>query len=304
MKKQEIYDLFKNIITNGTVLIDEPMKNHTSFKIGGPVDILVMPGSLEEVSSSIKACKENDIEYMVMGNGSNLLITDKGIRGVIIKIAENLNEVKVEDNKIIAQSGALLSVVSKMALKHSLGGLEFASGIPGSLGGAVAMNAGAYGGEMKDVISKVKCIDLDGNIVEFTNSEMNFGYRQSIVQKERLIVVEGEITLKEEDYDKINEYMKELNKKRTTKQPLHLPSAGSTFKRPEGYFAGKLIEDSGLRGLRHGDAQVSDQHCGFIVNLGNATSSDVINLIRTVQKTVKDKFGVQLETEVKIIGEQ
>lgn len=304
MNKDKVTELFNGIIKKGKVLIDEPMSNHTSFKIGGPVDFLIMPSTIEEVSSSVQLCKENDLEYYIIGNGSNLLVSDKGIRGVVIKISELLSKVIVEDTKIIAEAGVLLSTVSKIALKHSLTGLEFASGIPGSLGGAVAMNAGAYGGEMKDVVVKVKCIDEKGNIVEFTNSQMNFGYRQSIVQNENMIVFEVEMLLKMGNYEDIKEYMSELTKKRTSKQPLHLPSAGSTFRRPEGYYAGKLIEDSGLRGLRLGDAQVSEKHCGFIVNVGNATFGDVTNLIKVVQKTVRDNFNVNLETEVKIIGEK
>ena len=304
MNKGIISGLFDNIIKQGKVLLDEPMSKHTSFKIGGPADILVMPGTIDEISSSIKLCKENDLKYHIIGNGSNLLVSDKGIRGVVIKISEYLDEVVVEDTKITAQAGILLSAVSKVALKHSLSGLEFASGIPGSLGGAIAMNAGAYGSEMKDVVSKVKCIDDKGDIVEFNNKQMDFGYRQSKVQHQNMIVVEVEMVLQKGDYNKIKEYMSELTEKRTTKQPLHLPSAGSTFRRPEGYFAGKLIEDSGLKGLRLGDAQVSDKHCGFIVNLGNATFSDVTNLIKVVQKTVRDNYGVNLDTEVKIIGEQ
>jgi UDP-N-acetylmuramate dehydrogenase len=304
LNKGIISNLFDKIIKQGKILLDEPMSKHTSFKIGGPADILVMPGTIEEISSSIKLCKENDVEYYIIGNGSNLLVSDKGIRGVVIKISEYLDEVVVEDAKITAEAGVLLSVVSKAALKHSLSGLEFASGIPGSLGGAIAMNAGAYGSEMKDVVSSVKCIDENGNVVELSNSQMNFGYRQSRVQLQNMIVVEVEMVLQKGDYEKIKDYMGELTEKRTTKQPLHLPSAGSTFRRPEGYFAGKLIEDSGLKGLRLGDAQVSDKHCGFIVNLGNATFSDVTNLIKVVQKTVRDNYSVNLDTEVKIIGEQ
>lgn len=296
--------MFNNVIKLGRVLLDEPMSNHTSFKIGGPADILVMPGTVDEISSSIKLCKENELEYYIMGNGSNLLVSDKGIRGVVIKISELLDKVVIEDTKIIAQAGVLLSVVSKGALKHSLTGLEFASGIPGSLGGAVAMNAGAYGGEMKDVVSRVKCIDVEGNVVEFSSAQMNFGYRQSVVQDKNMVVVEAEMLLQKGDYEEIKQYMNEMTEKRTSKQPLNLPSAGSTFRRPEGYFAGKLIEDSGLRGLRLGDAQVSEKHSGFIVNIGKATFDDVTNLIKVVQKTVRDKFNVSLETEVKIIGEK
>jgi len=304
LDKNHVYRLFKNIIEKGVVLIDEPMKKHTSFKIGGPVDVFVIPGTIEELANSIKLCKDEGLNYFVMGNGSNLVIRDKGIRGVVIKISEHLSQIKVEGTKIIAEAGALLSAVSKVALKYSLSGLEFASGIPGSLGGAIAMNAGAYGGEMKDVVTKVLCLDTDGNFIEYENKDMRFGYRQSRVQDENLIVVQVEMKLKEGKYEDMKAYMDELTEKRTSKQPLNLPSAGSVFKRPEGHFAGKLIEDAGLKGLRLGDAQVSEKHSGFIVNVGEATSNDVINLIKVVQKTVSDKFGVKLETEVKILGEE
>lgn len=304
MDRVNIYNLFKQNINKGIVLMDEPMNKHTYFKIGGPVDVMVLPGNIDEISLCIKLCREYNIDYYVIGNGTNLLVTDKGIRGVVIKIEDNLSNIEVIGAKIIAQAGALLSTVSKIALKHSLTGLEFASGIPGTVGGAVAMNAGAYGPEMKDVITKVKCIDQQGNIKEYTNEEMRFKYRNSIVQEEKLIVVEAEMELERGDYNKIKSYIDELTEKRTTKQPLNLPSAGSTFKRPPGDYAGRLIDAAGLRGLRFGDAQVSEKHCGFIVNLGNATSEDVLKLIKVVQKTVKDRFGVELETEVKIIGER
>lgn len=304
MNKNKVAEIFKERFSKSEILIDEPMKNHTSFKIGGPADILLIPKEIEQISQAVTLCKELDVDYFIMGNGSNLLVSDKGIRGVVIKISENLNDVKVEGNKIIAQSGILLSKLSKVALKHSLTGLEFASGIPGSLGGAITMNAGAYGGEMKDVVTLVRCIDENGEIIEFTNEQMKFGYRSSIIDERELIVIEVEMELKKGNYEDIKNYMDELTQKRTSKQPLNLPSAGSTFKRPEGYYAGKLIEDAGLRGLRFGDAQVSEKHCGFVVNLGNATCNDVLNLIKVIQKTVRDKFGVELKTEVKIIGEE
>ncbi|KGG80689.1 UDP-N-acetylmuramate dehydrogenase [Caloranaerobacter azorensis] len=304
MNKKEIIEIFKEKFPEFKFLIDEPMKNHTSFKIGGPVDILFIPKNIEQISKVLTLCKELDIDYFIMGNGSNLLVSDKGIRGVVIKISENLSDVRVEGNKIIAQSGILLSKLSRIALKHSLTGLEFASGIPGSLGGAITMNAGAYGGEMKDIVTLVRCIDGNGEIIEFTNEQMEFGYRSSIIDERELIVIEVEMELKKGNYEDIRSYMDELTQKRITKQPLNLPSAGSTFKRPKGYYAGKLIEDAGLKGLRFGDAQVSEKHSGFIVNLGNATCNDVLNLIKVIQKTVRDKFGVELKTEVKIIGEK
>lgn len=303
MNKESIISLFKKVIEEGKVLIDEPMKKHTSFKIGGPVDILVIPGNTEEIVKSIKICKDESINYMIIGNGSNLLVKDKGIRGVIIKIADNFKNIRIDKDKITVEAGALLSTISKKALKSSLSGFEFAGGIPGTIGGAVTMNAGAYGGEMKDVVKLVKCIDRDGNIISLSNEEMNFGYRKSSVEEEGLIVLEVELELKQSVYDEIKIEMDQLNKKRITKQPLNLPSGGSTFKRPTGYYAAKLIEDAGLKGMKYGDAQVSDKHAGFIVNLGGATSHDVLSLVSLVKNTVVDKFGIELETEVKIIGE-
>lgn len=303
MEKNELIKIFsdKNI---GKVIFDEPMKNHTSFKIGGPVDVMVIPRCIEELVETINICKKNDIDYYIIGNGTNLLVSDKGIRGVVIKISEGLGNISVEGTTMKAQAGALVTVASKIALKNSLTGLEFASGIPGSIGGAVTMNAGAYGGEMKDIVTKVKCLDEDGNIVEYTGDEMNFRYRGSRIGDENLIVLEAEMELQKGNFEKIEKTMRELTEKRNSKQPLQFPSGGSTFKRPEGYFAGKLIDDSGLRGVRYGDAQISDKHCGFIVNLGNASCKDVLTLIQLVQKVVKDNFDVCLEPEIKIIGEK
>lgn len=296
--------LFSEQLKFAKILIDEPMKNHTSFKIGGPVDVMVIPRCIEELVEAINICKKNDIDYYIMGNGTNLLVSDKGIRGVVIKISEGLGNISVEGTTMKAQAGALVTVASKIALKNSLTGLEFASGIPGSIGGAVTMNAGAYGGEMKDIVTKVKCLDEDGNIVEYTGDEMNFRYRGSRIGDENLIVLEAEMELQKGNFEKIEKTMRELTEKRNSKQPLQFPSGGSTFKRPEGYFAGKLIDDSGLRGVRYGDAQISDKHCGFIVNLGNASCKDVLTLIQLVQKVVKDNFDVCLEPEIKIIGEK
>jgi UDP-N-acetylmuramate dehydrogenase len=302
MEKNQLKGLFidKSI---GTILFDEPMKNHTSFKIGGPADVMIIPRSEEELINAVKICRDNGINMYIMGNGSNLLVRDGGIRGVVIKVNEGINNIKVDGNTIISQAGALITAVSRIAMSNSLTGLEFANGIPGSIGGAVTMNAGAYGGEMKDVIKKVRVLDSENNIKELSNEEMNFRYRGSRVVDENLIVLSAEFELKPGNYEEIQAVMKELTHKRTSKQPLELPSAGSTFKRPVGYFAGKLIDDAGLRGLRHGGAQVSEKHCGFIVNIDNATCKDVLELIAVVQKTIKDKFAVELETEIKIIGE-
>lgn len=304
MDKNRIADRLKKVILAGSVLVDEPMKNHTTFKIGGPADILVQPGNIEEVEETLKVCKAEDCPLTVIGNGSNLLVRDGGIRGVVLKIADLLSDVSVDGEKVIASAGALMSKVSSKALESSLGGFEFASGIPGTIGGAVTMNAGAYGGETKDFVLSVTCISPDGIIRKYSREEMAFGYRKSRVQSENLVVLEVELELKSEERSDIKARIDEFTEKRTTKQPLHLASGGSTFKRPEGYFAGKLIEDAGLRGLRHKNVQVSEKHCGFVVNLGESSAEDVLNLIGVIQKTVSDRFGVKLETEIRIIGEE
>lgn len=302
MSTINVKELFKDKNV-GEVLFDEPMKNHTSFKIGGPVDVMIIPNNENQVVEAVSLCRENNIDFFIIGNGTNLLVKDGGLRGAVIKINEGLNSVKVGDNKIYCEAGALLTAVSKGVARESLTGMEFANGIPGTIGGAATMNAGAYGGEMKDIITKVRAIDKDNNIKEYSNSEMNFRYRGSRVTDEDLIVLSVELELELGDPEKIDEVMRDLTYKRTSKQPLELPSGGSTFKRPEGYFAGKLIEDSGLRGLRHGGAQISEKHCGFVVNVDNASCKNVLELIQVVQKTVRDNYDVELETEIKLIGE-
>lgn len=302
MQKDELVELFnKELFKN--ILINEPMKNHTTFKVGGPVDIMIIIENEKELIDAVKVCRENKIDFLIMGNGSNLLIKDGGIRGVVIKVNEGFNKVQVTQNRIYCQGGALLSSVSKNALKHSLTGAEFASGIPGTVGGAITMNAGAYGGEMKDIISKVKVMNINNEVIEYTNEEMNFRYRNSRVGDENLIVLGVEIILQHGNYSKIEETMKELTYKRTSKQPLEFPSGGSTFKRPEGYFAGKLIQDAGLKGLRHGGAQVSEKHSGFVINIENANCKDILELISVIQKVVRDKFDVELEREIKLLGD-
>ncbi|WP_081915271.1 UDP-N-acetylmuramate dehydrogenase [Anaerosalibacter massiliensis] len=304
LEKIDVKKIFSSNVNVGKVLLDEPMKNHTSFKIGGPVDVMIVPSNESELIEGIKICRNNNIDFYIVGNGSNLLVSDKGMEGVVIKISEEFGDITVEGDIIRAESGALLTVVSKRALKNSLTGLEFASGIPGSIGGAITMNAGAYGGEMKDIVTKVRCLNKNGDIVEYSNEEMNFRYRKSRVEEEGLIVLGIEMKLEKGDYDVIDGKMKELTEKRTSKQPLNFPSGGSTFKRPEGHFAGQLIDESGLRGIKYGDAQVSEKHCGFVINCGNATSKDVRTLIKVVQKVVKDKYNVELEPELKIIGRE
>ncbi len=296
--------VYKELINNtkSKVLIDENLKKYIYFKIGGTADIFVEPVDVEDLINTLEIFTKYNYKFYIIGNGTNLLISDEGFRGAIIRIGEKFNYSKIEDTYIKAGAGILLSALSKETAKKGLTGLEFASGIPGFLGGAVAMNAGAYGGEMKDVVTKVKCVDYKGIIYEYSNEEMHLSYRNSRAIKENLIIIETEMNLKTGNKEEILKNIKELTKKRTEKQPLNLPSAGSTFKRPKEGYASKLIEDAGLKGLRYGDAMVSDKHSGFIVNCGNATCDDVLSLMRIVIKTVKDKYDIILEPEVKIIG--
>lgn len=294
-------DLFNQVVKAGKVYTDEPMKNHTSFKTGGPADVFVTPGNESELAEVIALCKRKNIRFYVVGNGSNLLVPDDGYRGAIIKIGRDFADISADGETITAGAGALLSKVASVALSNSLTGFEFAAGIPGSVGGAIAMNAGAYGGEMKDVVVSVRLMDYDGTIHTLLCDEMNFGYRHSILSEGDYIVLSTDIRLKKGEYEQIKAYMKELADRRKEKQPLEYPSAGSTFKRPEGYFAGKLIMDAGLAGYTVGGAMVSPKHCGFVINAGNATSSDIIKLMEDVKKTVQDKYDVTLEPEVKIL---
>ncbi len=295
----ELKNAFKNKFTN--VLFDEPMKKHTTFKIGGNADVFVIPRNSQEIIDSIKLCEEFEAPFYIIGNGSNLLVGDGGINGVVIQIFKNMGSIRVNGNIIKAESGALLSSVSKRAIDEGLTGLEFASGIPGTVGGGVCMNAGAYGGEMKDIISKVVVLK-NGKISELSNEESEFEYRNSRILKNGMIVLEAEMVLRKGNFDEIKEKTYEFNRLRSEKQPLEFPSAGSAFKRPEGYFAGKLIMDSGLRGYSVGGASVSEKHCGFIVNKGGATAKDVITLIEDVKRIVNDKFGVTLEPEIRFVG--
>lgn len=303
MNKQYIYEKLLNIIDKEDIKVDEPMKKHISFRVGGPADILVKPRTEEELKNVIALVKEENIPYLVIGNGSNLLIKDGGIRGVVIEISDNYNAFEIKENTLEAQAGALLSVLGKSLLRAELKGFEFAAGIPGTLGGALAMNAGAYGGEMKDLVKSVRLMDTKGKIFELTNEQMEFGYRKSILSREEYIVLSATLELENGSFDEIKAVMADFTQRRVTKQPLSLPSAGSTFKRPEGNFAGKLIEDSGLRGLTLRGAQVSEKHCGFVVNLGNANAKDLLDLMYVVKSTVFAKYGVMLEEEVKILGE-
>jgi len=301
MDKKLIYKLFLEKLDSTEILCDEPMKNHTSFKIGGPADFFIIPNTKEHLTDVLEICKSNKIPYYIIGNGSNLLVKDEGYRGVIIQIYKNLNNVIITDNKIYAEAGILLSTLANRLCDANYSGFEFASGIPGTLGGAIYMNAGAYGGEMKQVLGNVDAIDEKGNIITIPKDSLELGYRTSILQTKKYIALGATLNLEKGDKKDIKALMEELKVKRTTKQPLEMPSAGSTFKRPEGYYAGKLIMDAGLRGFTIGGAMVSEKHCGFVVNKGNATYEDVINLIKYIQNTVKEKFNVELEPEVRII---
>ncbi|WP_055666568.1 UDP-N-acetylmuramate dehydrogenase [Desnuesiella massiliensis] len=292
----------KEIVEEKNVFIDEPMRKHTYFKIGGPADILVLPETIEQVIGLLKLCISKKVPHHIIGNGSNLLVKDGGIRGVVIKLC-SLNQIEVEEDKITAMCGVLLSDVSKSALQNSLTGFEFACGIPGTIGGAVTMNAGAYGGEMVDVIETALVLDEQCNLKILTNEELELGYRTSAVMKYNYIVLKVTLKLKQGEYEEINGRIKELTAKREEKQPLEYPSAGSTFKRPVGFFAGKLIQDSGLKGKSLGGAAVSEKHSGFIINKNNASAKDILDLINLVQNTVKEKFGVELHTEIRIIGD-
>lgn len=303
MNKELVYKDLLKIVDEEDVKIDEPMKKHISFKVGGPADILVRPKTEQQLGDILKYISENNLPYLIIGNGSNLLIKDGGIRGIVIEFGDNFNHFEIEGNIIKAQAGTLLAVIGKAALRESLTGFECISGIPGSLGGGLAMNAGAYGGEIKSVVKSVRVMNPQGQIFEFTNEQMQFGYRRSVLTNSDYIVLSAELELKKGNYDEIKALMSDLTNRRTSKQPLNLPSAGSTFKRPKGHFAGKLIEDSGLRGLTLRGAQVSEKHCGFVVNIGGAKAKDILDLIYVVKSTVLNKFGIMLEEEVKILGE-
>ena len=283
------------------IIQNEPMKNHTTFKIGGFADEFCEAASIQDVFSALEYAKEKNLPIFVMGNGSNLLVSDKGIRGLVLKLSDKFSKCEIIGDIIRAESGILLSSLSKTAQKNSLTGMEFAAGIPGTLGGAIYMNAGAYGGEMKDIVKSVTYLKY-GEIKKI-ESGFGFGYRKSVFADSNAIILEAELKLEKGNSDEIWAKMEELKKRRVEKQPLSMASAGSTFKRPEGYFAGKLIEDAGLKGYAVGGAAVSEKHSGFVVNKGNAKAEDVISLIRYIQKTVKEKFGVELETEVKMVGE-
>lgn len=301
--KQEIITRLEQILTKDRIRQNEPMKNHTTFRVGGPADIFLTP-SAEELPAVLSVCREEQMSVTVIGNGSNLLVGDQGIRGVVICIGFGMRGIRVDGEKIFLEAGVTLAAAAQQAAKAGLTGLEFASGIPGTFGGAVVMNAGAYGGEMKDVIVSVRVISEDGEILTLSKEELDLSYRHSVIPERGYLVIDGELLLtREKDPDQITERMEELKKKRIEKQPLEYPSAGSTFKRPEGYFAGKLIMDAGLRGFSVGGAAVSEKHCGFVINKGNATAADICALMDEVTRIVKEKYAVTLEPEVKKVGE-
>ena len=301
--KQEFYEKLSKIVKKEQILEEEPMKKHTTFRIGGPAEYLILPQTTEEIADVIKLCRQEEIPWYIVGNGSNLLVADEGVRGVVIQLLRNFNQIQVEGCQIRMQAGAQNAAVAKRALDASLTGFEFAAGIPGTIGGAVVMNAGAYGGEMKDILKEVTVLDPNGMIRTIPAEELELGYRTSIIARKGYVVLEAVIVLKAGDPKEIKAAMDELKEKRVTKQPLEYPSAGSTFKRPEGYFAGKLIMDAGLRGFSVGGAQISEKHCGFVINKDNATAKDVTELMDETKKIVMEKFGVALEPEVKRLGQ-
>ena len=298
----EIVTRLINITGKDNVRINEPMKNHTTFKIGGPAQYYVTPESVTQIQEVVSLCRNMNIPLHVIGNGSNILVGDDGVDGVVLALFNTFSDYEIKDNVITAQAGMSLIKLAVIALREGLTGLEFASGIPGSVGGAVYMNAGAYDGQMKDVVTSVTVLDEAGNIRILGRDELDMGYRTSAVAKNNMIVLQVVIELKYGDKEQIKARMNQLSELRKQKQPLEYPSAGSTFKRPEGYFAGKLIADAGLKGYSIGGAAVSEKHAGFVVNMGGATAKDVVELTDYIKKRIMEQFGVTLELEVKRIG--
>ena len=297
------YNVFREQFTAEKLIFGAPMSEYTSFKVGGPADLMVLPANPEEAKKAVLLCKANSFPYFIMGNGSNLVVKDSGVRGVIISLSKNFEKVELLDGLTLrADAGITLAKLAGFAAEHELSGLEFASGIPGTLGGAVYMNAGAYGGEMKDLIETVRIINEDGNEFAMDNSELAFDYRSSIFQKSSYIITSCRLKLRKGSREQIKAAMLELNARRKEKQPLELPSGGSTFKRPGGYYAAKLIEDAGLKGFTIGGAKVSEKHAGFIVNYNNAAAGDIIALMEHVKSEVYSAFGILLVPEVEIIG--
>ena len=302
MMNQDFYNRLEAIVSPEAILKNEPMSKHTTFRIGGNADVFVSP-KVNQVSDIMALAKEFDVPVTIIGNGSNLLVGDEGIRGLVLSFGKEAEEITLDGRCMIVSAGTMLAKVAAEAAKNALTGLEFAAGIPGTIGGAVVMNAGAYGGEIKDVLISAKVLTPEGEVIELANAELDLSYRHSCIPEKNYIVLEVTLELAEGDEKGIRETMANYKNSRTEKQPLEYPSAGSTFKRPEGCFAGKLIQDAELRGYQVGGAQVSEKHCGFVINKGNATAKDVLQLIEDVKKIVYDKFQVELEPEVKMIGE-
>ncbi len=302
---EAFYQKLKTILNDKQIMIEEPLARHTTFEIGGPAQFLVLPESISQVTAAIKLCREENMPYYIMGNGSNLLVGDKGYRGTIIKLSQAFGKISVDERQYIvrAQAGILLSRLAAEIAEYSLTGFEFAAGIPGTLGGAVTMNAGAYDGDISQSILKAVVLDQEGSILRLTKEELKMGYRTTAIQDNHYIVLEAAFGFKPGSKEEIISKINDLNARRREKQPLEYPSAGSTFKRPVGYYAGKLIMDSGLRGYQVGNAQVSEKHCGFVINKGGATAGEVIALISYIIETVNHKFGVVLEPEVKLLGD-
>lgn len=304
MEKQKIYELLTNEIKQGIVKIDEPMRKHTNFKIGGNADVFVIAKNIEEIKCVIKFSKENNILLTILGNGSNVLVSDKGIRGIVLQVGTK--EIKIEKQKnalVEVEAGVMLGALAQVLLKQSISGFEFAAGIPGSIGGAIRMNAGAYGGEIKDIVKDVTVLNEKGEISVLTNEECEFSYRHSRFTDSKEIVIKVTLKLPLGNEAEIKAKMDEYDQSRREKQPLNLPSAGSTFKRGSDFITAKLIDECGLKGYTSGDAQVSTLHAGFVVNLGNATAQDVLNVVNHVKQVVLEKTGKQIELEVELLGE-
>ncbi len=302
MNKSEIYQQLRSILDETQILCEEPMSRHTTFRVGGPADFFLMPHK-EQVPDVAALCRQKQIPYQIVGNGSNLLVGDLGIRGVVVALTKSAAQIQIKENCVKAEAGALLSQVANAACQAGLGGLEFAAGIPGSVGGAVVMNAGAYGGELKDCLKQVTVLEKDGQTRTLSCEELDLSYRHSCIPERGMVVLEAEFLLQPKPQQEILARMEDLKKRRIAKQPLEYPSAGSTFKRPEGYFAGKLIMEAGLAGFTYGGAQISAKHCGFVINAGGAKAADVLDLIRQVQQKVEAHSGVLLEMEVKCMGD-
>lgn len=299
-----MYSELCKLLPSEIIGINEPMQNHTTFKIGGPVDIMVTPQTIDELKITIMYCRRNNVPLLVLGMGSNILVRDKGIRGVVLKVGNGLKEIKISGEEIYAQAGIGLSEMAYMAAAEHLSGLEFAEGIPGSLGGAVVMNAGAYDGQMKDVVLEVQAISPAGEDHTFTLLDIGYEYRSSVFQQNGYIVAAARLRLQKNKEKEIRSKMNQFALSRREKQPLDYPSAGSTFKRPPGYFVGPMIEELGLKGYCVGGAQVSAKHAGFIINTGNASANDVLELIDTITKAALEKFGVKLQPEIRVVGEK